>query len=130
MKPVPTRALSRLVLAAALVFTAACGDDGPAPEAGSVDFVLRSPAGAEGGAVFLVGDEVVIQGRTGEGFLFVRQTEDGTRVVVVRETPGEIRFGLTVEDVHRPPALEVEQVSGPDDALRPSLEGYRVEAVR
>ena len=49
-----------------------------------------------------------------------------TRVVVVRDQPGQLAFELDLAERGAAPAARVIQVSGPDDALRASTSGYRL----
>jgi hypothetical protein len=119
-----------LVLLVAVPALAACGDDAPAPEPGFVDVSLTSPNGAEGAAVFLVSDERVTRAETSSGVAYLRQATDGSRIVLVRDVGGDLAFRMEVEDVHRPPTVEVLEVAGPDDAVRVTLDGYRVEVGR
>ncbi|NIR46287.1 MAG: hypothetical protein GWN99_17775, partial [Gemmatimonadetes bacterium] len=52
-----------------------------------------------------------------------------TRIVVLLDAPGTIRFTLGVEDVNRPPQLELVEVADPDNRLRGDLTGYGLEFV-
>lgn len=119
-----------VVLLVGIPALAACGDDAPAPEPGFVDVSLTSPNGAEGAAIFLVSEEPVTRAETSSGVAFVRQAPDGSRIVLVRDVGGDLTFRMEVEDIHRPPAVEVLEVAGPDDAVRATLDGYRVEVGR
>lgn len=123
--------LAALLILPALLVAAACGDSQD-PEPGDVLVSLVSPAGDEGGAVFRIVGETVTTAGTGQGSVFVRQVEGESRVVLVREPAGPLSFTLTVDDVNRPPTVEVVEVVGPDDALRTTLSAYdvRVEALR
>lgn len=118
-----------LVLA---ILLTACGDDTPAPEPGQVVVSLVSPSGPEGGAVFDVSGESITSAESGASTVFVRQVEGRTRIILVREPAGALEFVLDVENIHQPPTVEMVEVAGPDDELRSSLSGYRVdvEAVR
>jgi hypothetical protein len=118
-----------LVALSALALAAGCSDEGPSPEPGAVTFALvaSGTAPVEGGAVFLLPGDTLATATVDDGMIFLRSVPEGTRVVIVRGTPGAIRFRVDVEDVHRPPDVRIEQVSGPDDRLRSDLSAYRLE---
>ena len=103
-------------------------EDSPAP--GRFTVSLVSPNSAEGAATIrLVGPG--LQGVvpiTGEAYGRIRG--DTLEVMVLRETPGLIRFGLDVSDVTRRPRAQVVQVAGPDNELRGALSDYVVEVYR
>ncbi len=49
-----------------------------------------------------------------------------SRVVVLLDQPGELRFRVSVEDLNRPPRLRIVEVADPSNALRASLARYSV----
>ena len=110
---------------AALAF-AAC-DSTPPNESGTLTAVLVSPNGAEGAAILdVVGDfESITAGN--EVSLFTTPSANGMRAIVVRPAAGELSVRIAVDDVSRPPAVSIVEVSDGDDKLRTSLSGYRVE---
>lgn len=126
MHRTPRRAAAALLLAAA----AACGPDASAPRNVDVVATLRSPNGAEGAAVVELSGAEVLDASTDGGRLFLAGAGGVTRVVIVRDEPGAIAFRLTVDREAPTPAAVVVEVAGPDDALRPSVDGYAVEFAR
>lgn len=133
--PSPRRLVALLALTLALALTtAACGDDGGPSGPGELSAVVVSPNGPEGAAVVRVSGKAVVgaQAFEGEGQVFSAQPDSlTTGVVVVRNAPGTLRFRLQVRDRGAPPpAAILLQVSDPDNRLRPSLAGYKVQFER
>lgn len=122
------RPLRRVLAVLALVPLAACGSDGGGEPRQSVTWSaqLVSPNGAEGAAVLEL-DGAVAATRTPAGTRVMHHVDGGvTRVVVVRDEPGQLSFELDLAGRGAAPAASVIEVSGPDDALRASTTGYRV----
>lgn len=123
-----TGAAGLLVAAAALAFLA-CGDDGPSePPPGAGDLVahLISPYGNEGAAVFETTD-AGISSVACDGCDIYHNRVDGTsRIVVLMDTSGEIRFTMSVADRQSPPELQVIEVAGPDNQTRDDVSLYAV----
>ncbi|NOT08628.1 MAG: hypothetical protein HOP28_10545 [Gemmatimonadales bacterium] len=122
-----TRGLPALL---ALLVVAACGDRPVGPDLSApVELRLVSPAGAEGAALVEIegaGTAVAIDATE-----VVSEVIGGrTRVVLIRENPGELRFRFTPAEGERRGAATVIDVAGPDNAIRASIPGYRVEAVQ
>jgi hypothetical protein len=120
------RAISIAVAVAALL-TASCdnstGSSGPGP----LSAVLVSPNGNEGAAVLdVVGSVESVTTPDGVS-AYTTPAANGLRIVLVRLDAGTLSMTLKVPDISNPPALSVVEVAGPDNALRQSLAGYRVE---
>jgi hypothetical protein len=88
---------------------------------------LRSPNGAEGAAVVELSGPGIGAVTGVDGTVFAEAVGGVTRVVVLRATPGEVAFRVTMAEGAEQPGATVVEVAGGDDALRPSLSGYRVE---
>jgi len=120
-----------LVACVAALGIAACGDEATPPlEAVPGELLVRveSPKGLEGAAVLETADEGVVE-ITGDGGQLFQWRQDGNiRIVVLLDTPGEIRFVLEVEDINSPPQLRLVEVADPDNRLRAGLLFYRVIA--
>jgi len=129
-----TRCLQRTVFrlmagAFLLLALSACDLLGPSSSEGPgfLDMELLSPHGPEGAAVFELVGVVGLSGMTCQGgWVFYRNHGDTTRVVVVLNAPGTIRFRVETANVRKIPEVTVLQVSGEDDSLRPSLSGHQV----
>lgn len=119
----------RLPLILGVLVLAACDAGGPERLAGTWTATLVSPNGAEGAAVVELEGAGITAIRPLDGRVFSSIGDDGARVVVVRETPGIVRFEVDLAGAPGVPEARVVEVAGPDDALRP-LEGYTVEVAR
>jgi hypothetical protein len=96
---------------------------------------LSSPNGAEGAAVVeLVGKGILNVSTAGGGILFQQPHGDTMRVVAMADTSvnhgGTIQFHVKMAEGSAAPAATVLQVAAPNDALRGSLAGYRVDLSR
>jgi hypothetical protein len=123
------RLVTRAVAVACLLTAAACGDAPPEPEPvpGDLDVTLVSPNGSEGAAVLETEDEGVVEVSVEEGLQAFHWTEGGlTRIVLLLDGVGEIRFRMSVTDVYRPPRLELVEVADGVNRLRSSLAGYEI----
>lgn len=103
-----------------LALLAGCGDapsDPPVPR--DMMAVLVSPSGSEGAAVLDLsgGGFSEIRADTGTT-LFVEPSGDASRVVLILDEPGAIRFRLRLENEKQPPRVDVVEVAGGDNALR------------
>jgi hypothetical protein len=124
------RRLSPLLLLALVAF-AGCADEGPVAGPATMTATLRSPNGAEGAAVvLLVGDGVGTITPVGGTEVYSHTGGSTTQVVLINQAGGELSFQVAVADATQPPEAVVQQVAGPDDALRPTLVGYALEIVR
>ena len=105
-----------LALCLGVLIAGAC-DDGAAPPGapnepppdpvpGDMVATLVSPNGAEGAAVFETTSETIRDVSAETGDLFFGTLTGTTRIIVVLETPGVIRFTLAVDDVNQPPSLK------------------------
>jgi hypothetical protein len=116
-------------LAIACLLAAACDDAPPEPQPvpGDLDVTLVSPNGSEGAAVLQTEDEGIVGISVEEGLQVFHWTEGGlTRIVLLLDDVGEVRFRMNVTDVNRPPQLELVEVSDGSNRLRSSLEGYEI----
>lgn len=121
----------RAVALGALVVLAACGDD-PVPGPGTLTASVVSPNGDEGAAALIlsgVGVSSVSSFGDTEAYASIDEGTGLTRVVLINEPGGQLTFRVSVANVLEPPNGILEQVAGPDDALRDPT-GYRVEFAR
>jgi len=81
--------------------------------------VFELTGGVGLGTVSLVGGEV-----------FYQHFGGSTRIVVVMDEPGEVRFQVRTENVGHLPDVTVIQVAGAENELRTSLSGYSVQFTR
>jgi hypothetical protein len=120
------RAISIAVAVAAL-FTVSCENSTESSGPGPLSAALVSPNGDEGAAVLDVAGTVTsVTTPTGVS-AYTTPAANGVRIVLVRLDAGPISMTLNVPDISNPPTLSVVEVAGPDNALRQSLAGYRVE---
>ncbi len=108
-------------LLALLLWGAACGDQAPVSGPGPLTATLSSPHGAEGAAVIvLLGDAVGEVSPAGGATVYSLAGDSQVRVVLMDTSPsgGELSFVVEVADTTQPPAYVIEEVAGPDDALR------------
>jgi hypothetical protein len=117
-----------LAAAAALAFLA-CGDDGPSeppPGAGDLVVHLISPHDSEGAAVFETSG-AGIAGVDCDGCDAYHNRVNGTsRIVVLMEQPGQLRFTMSVADRQSPPELQVIEVADPSNQVRDDVSLYAV----
>lgn len=123
--------IPRSVITLALIANvglAACGDDPtpPAPVPGDLLVTVVSPNGAEGAAVLETGDAGIVGISANGAQAFHSRAGGLSRVVVLLDQAGELRFRLIVEDLNRPPRLRILEVADASNTLRPSLAGYSV----
>ena len=118
-----------LACAAAVLFWA-CGEDAtqPAPVPGDLTVRVVSPNGLEGAVVLQTVQEGIVDITSQVGQAHHWRAGDVSRIVVLLDEPGEIRFTLSVADLNRPPRLRVVEVADPDNRLRSVLVGYVVES--
>ena len=64
------------------------------------------------------------------GQVFYEHTLNSSRIVVVMDDPGEVRFQVRTENVGHLPDVTVIQVGSGENELRSSLSGYRVLLTR
>lgn len=121
----PPRSAHFRVSALLLVLTAAaCDSDGADPRARTVTITPQIDNGAA--VVLLVGAPISTV-TSGEADVFVSTSGDTTRVVLLREVPGPLRFDVLLEDATLDPVGTVLQVSDGENALRADVNTYRVE---
>jgi len=114
-----------LALAAMSLASAACDSTQPGGS-GTLTTVLVSPNGAEGAAVLDVTGTFDSITAPGDVTVFTTPSANGTRIIVMRLTPGELSMNIAVPNVSRRPTVTVVEVADGDDKLRPSLSGYQV----
>ena len=120
------RAISTALAVAALL-TAGCENSNESSGPGPLSAVLVSPNGNEGAAVLDVTGTVESVSTPSGVSAYTTPSANGLRIVLVRLDAGSLSMTLKVADISQPPSLSVVEVAGPDNALRQSLAGYRVE---
>lgn len=122
------RLLSALIAIAAL---AACSDEGPVSGPGTLTASLVGPNGAEGAALVVVSGEGVGEiTAVGDTEVFSEAEVGRSRLVLINQVGGDLIFRVAVADTTVLPTFLIEQVAGPDDALRADLAAYSVEFER
>ncbi len=118
-----------LIALAALSFIA-CDDDPtpPEPVPGDLRVTVVSPNGVEGAAVLETGDAGIVGISANGAQAFHRRAGGLSRIVVLLDQAGDVRFRLSVDDLNRPPRLRIVEVADGSNTLRPSLAGYSVTA--
>ena len=115
------------VVAIATLFSAGCESSSESSGPGPVSAALLSPNGNEGSAVLDVVGPVESVSTPSGVIAYTTPSANGLRVVLVRLEAGALSMILNVPDVSTPPSVSVVEVAGPDDKVRQSLAGYRVE---
>lgn len=106
----------------------ACLDEGPQSGPGTVTGTIVGPNGPEGAArVTLLGPGIGSVSPVGSAQVYVRSIPGATEIVVIHPTGGELAFEVAVADTTAPPATVIQEIAGPDDELRASLDVYSVE---
>ena len=113
-------------LAAAALLISACDSSTRPGGPGTLTATVTSPNGDEGAAVLDVVGTVQSFSGTGDVSVYTTPVATGTRVVLVRLTPGPLSMKLTVPDVSQPPTVSIVEVAAGDDRLRTSVAGYGV----
>ena len=117
----------KFVLLAALAFTAmSCDSTEPKGGPGTVKAVLVSPNGPEGAAILDVTGAVESFTATKDVSLYTTPSTTGTRVVLVRLTPGELSVNMKVSNTLEPPPVTVAEVADGNNNVRASVSGYQV----
>lgn len=127
LDPKPARLGFLILLFLAL---GACDSLGPEDKSGSGSLTvsLLSPNGAEGSAVFeLVGGMGLSTVSPIGGEVIYQHFGGSSRIVVVMDEPGVVRFKVRTEDIQELPEVNLIQVAGGGNELRGSLAGYTVE---
>ncbi len=121
------KAAGLLVAAAALV-SLSCGDDPSEPPTGAGDLIVRliSPNGDEGAAVLETTDEGITGVDCSNCDVYHNRVGGTSRIVVLMDTLGEIRFTMSVTDRQSPPELQVIEVADPSNDLRDDVSQYVV----
>lgn len=119
-------AAGAMLLATLIGSCDASGPSGPRGP-GSFHFDLLSPNGSEGSAVFeLTGVVGLGSVSSDRGDVFYDHAGETSRIVVIMNSPGQIRFVVGADNVRDVPEVRILQVADGEDALRESLEGYDV----
>ena len=119
---------ARFLLIVATLMLTACADESPVSGPGTMTATLISPNGPEGAAlVILVGDGIVDITPLGGTEVFARVGSSSTQVVLINQAGGELSFQVAVADTTQLPQVVVQEVAGPDDALRSAVTEYSVE---
>jgi len=106
----------------------ACLDEGPQSGPGTVTGTIAGPNGPEGAArITLIGPGIGSVSPVGAAQVFVRSVPGATEIVVIHPTGGALAFEVAVADTTSPPAAVIQEIAGPDDELRASLDVYTVD---
>ncbi len=127
------RSTVRALAIACCLVVAACDDAPPEPQPVPGDLVVRlvSPNGSEGAAVLQTTDGGIQEISVEAGLQAFHWSEGGlTRIVLLRDEAGEVRFVMSVEDWRQPPQLEIVEVADEANRLRGSLVGYSLQVSR
>lgn len=123
------RVRSLVVLGVLALGAGACDATGPGgPKGpGRITATLVSPHGSEASAVFeLTGGTDLSFVSSDGGETFYQHSAGLSRVVVVLDDPGVIRFHVETEDVGDLPSVQVIQVADGRNELRSSFSAYGV----
>ncbi len=123
------RRLARLALLP-LLAGLGCGDGGPRSGPGIVTAEVRSPNGPEGAALIELLGAGIDGVESESGWIFSSSGPESTRVLVVLDRPGPLRFRVAVPDTTAPPGAVVLEVADGANDLRSNPGAYRVEFVR
>jgi hypothetical protein len=88
--------------------------------------VLVSPNGPEGAVILDVTGAVESFTATKDVSVYTTPSNAGTRVVLVRLTPGELSVNMKISNTLEPPPVQVVEVADGDNNIRASLSGYQV----
>jgi hypothetical protein len=94
---------------------------------GHVEGLLVSPHGAEGAAVLVLAAGDISTVEVDHGTAFVEADGTTTRLVLVLDDPGEIRFRVSVAERSEPPEATVIEVADGQNNLRNTPSTYSVE---
>ena len=111
----------------AALLSSGCENSNASSGPGPLSAALVSPNGNEGAAVLDVAGTVTSVTTPNGVTAYTTPSANGLRIVLVRLDAGTLSMKLNVPDVSKPPNVSVVEVAGPDDVLRQSLTGYRVE---
>ena len=107
--------------------TGPSGPQGP----GAFEVSLVSPNGAEGSAVLsMTGGTELGEITTTGGEVYFHHAGGSSKVIVLLDRPGSIRFRVETQEVADIPSVAVEQVADGDDELRTSVSGYQIQIVQ
>jgi hypothetical protein len=121
-------AAARALLAAALACAIGSCDAGPIqPTAGELELAVISPNGSEGAALIELEGVAFARITAVNGRVFTHRSGDRTRVVILRDFPGNLVIRVAVDDVQDRPRVMILEVASGDNGLRDELSEYRVE---
>ena len=107
--------------------TGPSGPRGP----GVLEVSLVSPNGAEGSAVLSMdGGTELGEITTTDGEVYFQHAGGSSKVIVLLDIPGSIRFRVETQEVADLPSVAVEQVADGEDELRTSVSGYQIQIVQ
>jgi hypothetical protein len=107
--------------------TGPSGPKGP----GAFEVSLVSPNGVEGSAVLSMGGGTELGEITAtDGEVYFHHADGSSKVIVLLDTPGSIRFRVETQDVADLPSVAVEQVADDENELRTSVSGYQIQIVQ
>lgn len=130
MRGPPRLLLGTLAATLVAVGASACDLWGPSGT-GVLQARVISPYGPEGAVVLELEGGIGLGPVTSDvGDTFFQHDGSTSRIVVVLDWPGEIRFTVRAEDIGKIPSVTFVQVADGANQLRPSVDGYRVEFVR
>jgi hypothetical protein len=106
----------------------ACGPDQLVPLGpGALQAALVSPNGPEGAVVLELAGPGLGEVTVAEGEVFAQADGNTTRLVIIRDIPGQIQFRVQVNERSAPPNATVVEVADGTNELRSSIAGYQVE---
>jgi hypothetical protein len=109
---------------------AACDDVGQPPSGRELNVTVVSPNGAEGAAVLETTAPGIVGVASEAGDAFFSSSDTLTRIVVILDRPGALRFTLSFDTVPAPPALLLVEVADGANNLRDDLADYEVVVER
>lgn len=120
--------LERVGVAMLIALAASC-DSGPTGPSGpgQLDALLISPNGAEAAAVLQLTGTGIGAIEVEGGNLFRETDGNATRIVVILDEPGNVRFKVHVAERSEPPGVLVLEVADGNNEVRSQLGAYRVE---
>lgn len=120
--------MRRIIGVLAVLTAVGCGNEGPVAVPGTIRAAVVGPTATDGAAVIvLVGEAIESVAPVPPSELFASVGDEGTQVVLIHPTGGRLEFSVAVSDTTRPISAVVQEVAGPDDALRADVSAYSVE---
>jgi hypothetical protein len=121
---------ARVVAIGAGILAASC-DSGPKGP-GFLSATIEGPVPLGAAIVEVQGDGVIGFEGAGTTHVFTTPAEPGVhRVVLIGETPGDLRFKVQVQELRdSPPSATIIQASGADDIPLATIQAFQVHIVR